>query len=217
MSAQAPAAKPSPERTWWLRTLAVFQSPQAVFAALRDDSEEAVEARQEPVLALVILAAIAAVLTSPTTGTLMNNAERDSLEVAVLVFLAGLIYGVAGYWVGGGALYLGARAAGSTRSYRQARHALAFAAAPIALSLLVLWPVELAVYGSDLFRTGGSDSGSAGRWVFRGIEAGFYLWSFALLVLGIRAVNRWPVVRSLGALGLTAFALVAIALVPSLV
>src|SRR3990170_8420101 len=103
MDAQAPAAKPNPERAWWLRTLAVFQSPQPVFAALRNDSEEAVEARQEPVLALVILAAIAAVLTSPTTGTLMNNAERDSLEVAVLVFLAGLMYGVAGYWIGGGA------------------------------------------------------------------------------------------------------------------
>lgn len=216
MSAQAPAAKPSPEKAWWLRTLAIFQSPTPVFGALRDDSDEAVEARQEPVLALVILAAMAAVLTSPTTGTLMDNAERDGLEVAVLVFLAGLFYGVAGYWIGGGALYLGARAAGSTRGYRQARHVLAFAAAPIALSLLVLWPVELAVYGSDLFTSGGNDSASVGRWVFRGLEAAFYLWSFLLLVVGIRVVNHWPVVRSLGALGLTAFALLAIALVPSL-
>jgi NADH:ubiquinone oxidoreductase subunit 3 (subunit A) len=216
VSAQAPAAKPSPERAWWLRALAIFQTPRPVFGALRDDSDEAVEARQEPVLALVLLAAMAAVLTSPTTGTLMDNSERDGLEVAVLVFLAGLFYGVAGYWIGGGALYLGARAAGSTRGYRQARHVLAFAAAPIALSLLVLWPVELAVYGSDLFTSGGSDAGSVGGWVFRGIEAAFYLWSLLLLVLGIRVVNRWPVVRSLGALGLTAFALLAIALVPSL-
>lgn len=217
MSAQARTAKPSPERAWWLRTLAVFQSPTPVFAALRDDSDAATEARQEPVLALVILAAVAAVLTSPTTGTLMDNAERDGLEVAVLVFLAGLFYGVAGYWAGGAALYVGARAAGSTRSYRHARHVLAFAAAPVALSFLVLWPVEIAVYGSDLFRTGGSDADGAGRWVFHVVEAAFYLWSFALLVLGVRIVNRWPVVRSLGALGLTAFALLAIALIPALV
>ena len=216
MSAQAKAAKPDPDREWWLRTLAVFQSPRAVFAALRNDSDEAVEARQEPVLAIALLAAMAGVLTSPSTGTLMNNPERDGLVVAVLVFLAGIIYGLAGYWIGGGVLYLGARAAGSTRSYRQARHVLAFAAAPVALSLLVLWPVEIAVFGGDLFRTGGSDAGSAGRLVFRGIEGAFYLWSFVLLVLGVRALNRWPVVRSLGAIALTAFALVAIALLPSL-
>ena len=85
----------------------------------------------------------------------------------------------------------------------------------VARSLFSLWPVEIAVYGGDLFRTGGSDEG-AGHWVFRAVEAGFYLWSFALLVLGVRAVNRWPVVRSLGAVGLTAFALAAVALVPSL-
>jgi hypothetical protein len=215
MNAPASTAKPSLERAWWLRTLAVFQSPRAVFAALRDDSEEAVEARQEPVLALVLLAAMAGVLTSPSTGRLMDNPDRDGLVVAVLVFLAGIMYGLAGYWIGGGAVYVGARAAGSTRSYRQSRHILAFATAPLALSLLALWPVEIAVYGADLFRTGGSDEG-AGHWVFRAIEAGFYLWSFALLVLGVRAVNRWPVVRSLGAVGLTAFALAAVALVPSL-
>jgi hypothetical protein len=57
MNAQArPADKPSPDRDWWLRTLAIFQSPRAVFEALRDDSKEQNEARQEPVLALVLLA-----------------------------------------------------------------------------------------------------------------------------------------------------------------
>jgi hypothetical protein len=38
---QAHAAVPtaSSERDWWLRILAVFQAPYAVFAALRDDSD----------------------------------------------------------------------------------------------------------------------------------------------------------------------------------
>ena len=215
MGAPASTAKPSLEREWWLRALAVFQSPRTVFAAIRDDTEDAVDARQEPVLALVLLAAMAAVLTSPSAGRLMDNPDRDGLVVAVLVFLAGIMYGLAAYWIGGGVLYMGVRAAGSTRSYRQSRHVLAFATAPIALSLFALWPVEIAVYGGDFFRTGGGDEG-AGRWVFRAIEAGFYLWSFALLVVGVGAVNRWPVVRSLGAVGLTAFALAAVALVPSL-
>ena len=54
-------------------------------------------------------------------------------------------------------------------TYRQARHVLAFASAPVALSLLVLWPVRLAVYGEDVFRTGGSDHG-AGNTAFVVLE-----------------------------------------------
>jgi hypothetical protein len=214
VNTQAPAAKPDLDREWWLRTLAIFQSPRTVFAALRDDSEESAGARQEPVLLLVILAGAAAVLAAPSTGTLMDNPERDGLLVAVLVFILALFYGAAFYWLGGVAVYLGMRGAGSKGSYRRARHVLGFAAAPAAVALLV-WPVEIAVYGGDLFRTGGSDTG-AGRWLFDGIEAAFLLWSFVLLVYGVQVVERWKLVRALGALGLTAFVLVGIGLIPGL-
>jgi hypothetical protein len=33
------------ERSWWLRAPAVLVAPQAVFASLRDESVEAIEAR----------------------------------------------------------------------------------------------------------------------------------------------------------------------------
>ena len=46
------------DREWWLRTLVIFQAPRAVFAALRNDAPEDAEARQEPVLALVLLAGV---------------------------------------------------------------------------------------------------------------------------------------------------------------
>ena len=36
VNAEAHAAKPSPEKQWWLRTLAICQAPRPVFAALRD-------------------------------------------------------------------------------------------------------------------------------------------------------------------------------------
>jgi hypothetical protein len=213
VNAQAPAA--NLERDWWLRALAVFQSPRPVFAALRDDSQEAANARQEPVLLIVLLAGVAGILTSPSTGTLMDNPERDGLLVAVLVFLTALMYGVATYWIGGAAVYLGLRGAGSKASYRRARHLLAFSAAPLALSLFVVWPVEIAVFGSDLFRTGGADEG-AGRWVFDALEGIFVLWALALLVLGVSVVEGWKTVRAIGALGLALFALIAFALVPLL-
>ncbi len=207
------AAKPSAEREWWLRTLAVLASPTSTFAALRDGSREASEAREEPVLALALLAGIAGVLAAPTAGGLLDNRERDALLVAVLVFLAGGLYGAATYWLGGGALHLGMRAAGGQTSYRQARHVLAFAAAPLALSLLLLWPVRLAVYGDDLFRGGGGDEAGAARWLFEGAELGFFLWAGGLLLLGVKTVNAWPVVRSLGALVLAVLALIALALI----
>jgi hypothetical protein len=207
----------TPERDWWLRALALVQPPRAVFAGLRDDSDEQATARQEPVMALVILAGMGAILVTNATRSLLDNQEVDRLLVLVLVFLAGALYGAAAYWIGGGALYLGVKAAGGDETYRRARHLLAFAAGPIALSLLVLWPLQIAIYGSDLFRSGGGDEGGAGASVFLVLEIAFFAWALVLIVYGIRVVHEWPLVRSLGALVLAALALVALGIVPSLI
>ena len=204
------------ERDWWLRTLVVLTNPRSVFVALRDDSRPAAEARQEPVLALVLLAGMAAVLASPSTADLLDDGSRDRLVVAVLVFLAGGLSGAATYLLGGGALAIGIRAAGGEGTYRSARHLIAFAAAPLALSLFVLWPLELAVYGSDLFRTGGGDEDGAGRWIFQALEVGFVAWAAVLLVLGVMTVHAWPLVRTLGAVVLAGLALVALGVAFSL-
>lgn len=205
------------EKEWWLRSFAVFQSPTSTFAALRDDSLRQAEARAEPVLALALLAGIAGVLATPFVGDLLDNRERDAVVVTILVFLAGALYGFATYWIGGGALYLGTRAAGGQGSYRRARHVLAFAAAPLVLSLAVVWPLRLAVYGGDLFREGGADESGAARWLFDAAEAGLFLWAAALLVIGVKVVHEWPLARSLVALVLAVLALFALGLAFSLV
>jgi hypothetical protein len=200
------ASQASPERQWWLRTLAIFQSPRAVFAALRDDSNEQAGARQEPVLAIVFLAGIAGVLSARATGRLLDYWEIDAVLVAVLTFLSGGIYAFVTYWLGGALLHLGIRAAGGEGSYRRSRHVLAFAAAPLALSLVLVWPVRLAVYGGDSFRAGGADEG-AGHWIFTGISIAFAVWAFALLVLGVSIVQRWTLARTAVALALIALTL----------
>ncbi|MGH3029533.1 MAG: Yip1 family protein [Gaiellaceae bacterium] len=210
MDADAPA-QASPERQWWLRTLAVFQAPRAVFAALRDDSVEAAGARQEPVLALVFLAGIAGVLLTGARERFLDDPQIDTLLVVVLVFLTGGIYGAATYWLGGAALHFGLRAAGARGSYRRARHVLAFAAAPFGLMLLFVWPVRLVLYGGDSFRTGGGDEGAAGR-VLDGLAAAFVLWSLALLVYGISVVERWTVLRAAVSLALVLLALLVLSL-----
>src|SRR4029078_1097904 len=158
------------DREWWLRTLAIFQAPRAVFAALRNDAPDDAEARQEPVLALVLLAGMAGVLIAPSNGRLVDESLVDNsvTVVAVLVFVTGALYGTATYWIGGAALYVGLRGAGSKGSYMRARHILAFAGAPLGLGLIFFWPVRIAVYGSDLFRSGGSDAGT-GNVVFEAI------------------------------------------------
>ena len=202
------------ERQWWLRVPAVFLDPRSVFVALRDEEQEDVEARQEPVLMLVFLAGIAAALASPTARTLYDDPEYDGLLVAVWAFIAGGLTAVAGYFIVGGALYLGARGLGSLGTYKRARHLLGFAVAPLALSLLLLWPVELAIFGGDRFARGGSDDGVAGN-VFSALELGFGAWAAGLLLVGIRAVHGWSWWRSLGALGLLALFLAAFAYLPS--
>lgn len=164
-------------------------SPREVFGALRDDSQRAAHAREEPITALVILAGISAVLWTPVAGTVMNDPAYDGLLVAVWAFIGGGFYGVAAYWVCGALLYGAGRLLGGTASFRQARHLVAFAAAPIALSLFVVWPAQLAVYGGDLFRSGGADRGN-GDAVFGALELAFVAWSLGLLALGVRLVYR---------------------------
>ncbi len=158
--------------------------PREVLAGLRDDSDEAARARSEAVLALVLLAGIASVVWTPTYGRLMDDVVIDGLLVAVIAFVGGGIYGTAVYFGGGMILQWLARAAGWI-SYRQARHLLAFASAPVALSLFLVMPIRLAVYGEDVFRSGGSDHG-AGASAFYVVELVFVAWSLALLLLGLR-------------------------------
>jgi hypothetical protein len=190
------------ERDWWLRALLVVVDPRSVFAALRDDSEEAAEARQEPLVAIVLLAGIGGVLMTTVTGQLLDDPEYDALLIALWSFVAGAIYGVALYLVLGVLTYLGASFAGSLGSFRRARHLLGFASVPIALSLVV-WPVRLAVHGEDTFRFGGSDTG-AGRTVFEAIGAGFVVWALVLLAIGMRTVHGWSWPRALAATALPA-------------
>jgi hypothetical protein len=208
-----PATKPSPEREWWLRTLAVFQSPRAVFAALRNDSEEQAEARQEPVLALVLLAGVAGVLVAPSTGKLLDEplVENSLAVLAVILFFTGAIYGVATYWIGGAALFVGLKGAGSRASYRRARHLLAYAAAPLVLGLVLVWPVRLAIHGADAFRAGGADSGVSVT-VFDAALGVFSLWALALLLYGISVAERWSLVRAAVSLALMLLAIVIVTL-----
>jgi hypothetical protein len=214
VDAEAPTATPpSADREWWLRTLAIFQSPRAVFEALRDESKEQAEARQEPVLALVLLAGVAGVLLAPSTGRLLDQELVDNsvAVLAVLLFLTGAIYGAASYWIGGAALYVGLKGAGSQGSYRRARQLLAFAAAPLVLALLLVWPVRIAVHGADTFRSGGGDTGAAVT-LFEGIFALFAAWAFGLLVYGISVVERWSVLRAAVSLALMLLAVVIVTL-----
>jgi hypothetical protein len=214
VDAEAPSApKQSADREWWLRTLAIFQSPRAVFEALRDESKEQAEARQEPVLALVLLAGLAAVLLAPSTGRLLDEGLVDNsfAVLAVLLFLTGAIYGAASYWIGGAALFVGLKGAGSQGSYRRARQLLAFAAAPLVLGLVLVWPVRLAVHGSDTFRSGGGDTGAAVA-IFEGILALLGAWALGLLVYGISVVERWRVLRAAVSLALMLLAVVIVTL-----
>jgi hypothetical protein len=199
------------EKAWLLRTLLVLQSPRPVFAALRDDSDEAAGARQDPVGAIVWLAGIAGVLATSFASTLMSNPQRDWLDLAVWAFLGGGLYGFGIYLIGGKVLHVALRRLGSRGSFRRARHLLGFAATPIALALVLYWPIRIAVYGEDLFRYGGA-GGSVFAWIFYG----FVGWALVLLLVGVRTVHGWSWSRSLGGVALAAVVGAALAFAASL-
>jgi len=200
-------------RDWWLRTLLVLQRPRPVFVALRDDTKQAAGDRAEQVLLIVWLAGIAGVLTTGAAATLMDNGDVDGILIPIWAFIFGGIYGVFAYFAVGALLYGSVRALGSQGSYRRARHVLAFAAVPVALSL-VLWPVKLALYGSDWFRTGGRDTGG-GAAAFDVLTYAFFVWAAVLLVIGVRSVHGWTWARAAAACGLAIAAPIAIVLLLS--
>jgi hypothetical protein len=203
MAATADTARPAAlERSWWLRAPAVLVAPRAVFVSLRDDSEEAVEARQEPVTAIIGLAAIAGVLATPVARGLLNSGS-SWLILPIWAFLGGSAYAVAVYWIGGGLLYGAARRFGGLGTFRRARHVLALASAPVALSLFTLWPVRIAVYGEFLFHSGGRDYGPGDR-TFGGLVYASFAWSAILLVVGVRSVHGWSWARRVATVALAA-------------
>jgi hypothetical protein len=195
------------ERVWLLRAVLVLQSPRAVFAGIRDDSDEAAEARQEPAGAIVWLAGIAAVLATSVAGRFLTNPSRDWLVLFAWSFISGGIYGFGLYYVFGKVLHVGLRRLGSQGSFRRARHLLAYATVPIALALVLYWPIGIAIYGDDLFQIGGADGGAGGD-VFAWLFYVFIAWALALLVLGVRVVHGWTWQRSLAGVA-TATAIVA--------
>jgi hypothetical protein len=191
------------ERSWWLRAPAVLVAPQAVFASLRDESVEAIEARQEALVAIAGLAGIAAVLGTPVARSLLNDASDSVSLIPVWAFLGGTIYALAVYWLGGGLLFGAARRLGSLGSYHRARSLLALASAPLALALFTLWPLRIAIYGEDLFRTGGNDWGPGDR-IFGALLYAAFAWSAILLVVGVRTVHGWSWGRSAATVALAA-------------
>jgi hypothetical protein len=201
------------DRVWWRRTLELLWRPRSTFEAFVGESDEDAAARAEPLLAIAWLSGIAAVLISSAAVNPLDNFQIDGLVFAVWVFLAGGAYGFVGYWLAGGALHVGLRGAGSAAPYRLARHLLVFAALPTALSLAA-WPVRLGLYGSDVFRSGGSDSALAND-VFYGIQALFGAWSLWLLVLGVKVIWDWSWRQAFEAVGLTLLVLGLFAAIPA--
>jgi hypothetical protein len=192
----------SAEKAWWLRSLLVLQAPRAVFAALRDESDEDQDARAEPLVLIGFLAGIGAVLGTNVAGRLLDDPGGGLLVVAAWAVFAGAMYGVVTVFAGGLVLRWAEKRLGGAGSWRLSRHLFGFALAPLALGLVVLWPVRIALYGDDVFRRGGADSDATGARLLDSLWISCGLWFLALLVVGLRTVHDWSWARSLAACAL---------------
>jgi Yip1 domain len=214
LGAERAIAGEAAARAWWRRVPRVVTAPTSVFAALAETDELDVDARSEPVLAIAILAGMAGVVLSPAWGTVMNDGSVDVLVLCVVTFVGGLFNGAAGYFLFGLAVWLGAKAVGVDPPFRLARQLVAFAAVPVALSLAVVVPVIAIAFGTDWFRTGGSDEGT-GRAVVTVIGLGFVVWWAALVAVGLRVTFALPWRGVAGAVALAGVLVAAFAVLPT--
>lgn len=190
------------EREWWSRLPRLVSAPAEVFAELRDESREASDARQEPLVAVTFLAGIAMFI-----GLVALEPPYDRYHVELSAFnmtfesiLGGALVALANFWLGGALVYLGARGLGAESGYRLARHIAGLATTPFVLVLALAVPVRLGLFGVDVFRDTGSDSGAGGD-VFIALDALALAWTLALVVIGIRATQRWSWSRAAAAVG----------------
>ena len=203
MSVQTPTPE-ALERAWWSRLPRLLYAPALVFAELRDESSEAADARQEPLVAILFVAGIAMFLSLVALEPPYERyRDLSVLTLTVETMLGGALVALSNFWLGGALIYLGARGLGATTGYRLARHVAGLAMTPFILLLVFAWPVRLGLYGMDLFRAGGSDAG-AGRDAFIGLDAFVLVWTLVLVLIGIRETQRWPWGRTAAAFGIAA-------------
>jgi len=189
------------ERAWWARMPRMLVAPAEVLAELRDESREAADARQEPLVAVTILAGVAmfvglVAIEPPFTNT---DVDVSTFNLVLESILGGVLVALSNFWFGGALVYLGTRGLGALSGYRLARHLAGLATAPFVLLLVTSLPVRLALYGTDVFRAEGRDAGAGGD-VFIAIDALFLVWTLVLLLIGIRETQRWSWGRSAAAL-----------------
>ncbi len=141
-------------RHWWRLVPRLLTHPVEVFVALREDDETDVEARSEPILAIVLVAGMAGILLTPAWATLLDDQSLDWLTVAVVTFIGGIFYGAAGYFLLGLVVWLGARGVGVETRARAARQLVGFSALPFALSILVTVPAIVLGFGIGLVQDG---------------------------------------------------------------
>jgi hypothetical protein len=196
----------------WRRVPRTLWSPHEVFVALRAADEDDETARQEPILAVVLLAGMSAVLLMG--GTLVDDRTVDGLVAAAVTFFAGGLYGAAGYFVLGVGVWLGVRGAGAEAPFRRARHVVAFSAVPIAVSFFLVAPAVIIGYGLDFFR---GTAPSSSTWVVLGIGAPFLVWAGALLVTALRVTYRLAWLGVATALAFAAVLVAAFVALPSLI
>ncbi len=203
-------------RAWWRLVPRVLTRPTEVFVALRNDDETDVDARSEPILAIVIVAGMAAMLLTPAWGTLLDEESLDWIVLAVVTFIGGLFYGSAGYFLLGLVVWLGVRGVGLDARGRKARQLVGFAALPFALSIVVTLPATVLAFGYDWFRTGGSDEG-AGRVIILAFAFVLALWSLGLVAVGLRTTFELPWRGVSGALALAIVLIAALAVLPRVI
>ena len=187
-----------------------------MFVALQDDDEVDVDARSEPILAIVLVAGMAGILLTPTWGTLLDDESLDWIVLAVVTFIGGLFYGTAGYFLLGLVVWLGARAVGLETRGRNGPAARRLRRPSVRALDPRHGARDRARIRHDWFRTGGSDDGTGRTVVVSRRACVGALVARCCSPSGLRTTFELPWRGVAGALALAAVIVAAFVVVPTI-
>ncbi|MFD2835362.1 Yip1 family protein [Gramella sp. AN32] len=171
--------------------------------------------KTDPRKNILLLFYLAGIVNYLDRAVQKDAGDSQSLTSILLLSLLGGIAGIIGYYLYSYALSVTGNWLGGKAGSERHRTILACSMIPQIATLILLVP-ELIIFGSDWFSSSTDQTNVALMivfFIFGGIHLVLSIWSFVLLVIGVKLIQNFSTLRAIGNLLLPVMVIVGIVLI----